>query len=124
LANEIVIPKTASGIFNATNVDYVLRNLGIDYLVMYGVMTDQCVESAVRDTGIGIRPEDREAIFRPFYQVENGIDRTQEGTGLGLSVSRRLIEMMGGEIWLASAAGEGSTFGFTVPRGTTGGEDG
>jgi ureidoacrylate peracid hydrolase len=49
LANEIVIPKTASGIFNATNVDYVLRNLGIDYLVIYGVMTDQCVESAVRD---------------------------------------------------------------------------
>jgi nicotinamidase-related amidase len=49
LANEIVIPKTASGIFNATNIDYVLRNLGIDYLVIYGVMTDQCVESAVRD---------------------------------------------------------------------------
>jgi ureidoacrylate peracid hydrolase len=49
LPNEILIPKTASGIFNATNIDYVLRNLGIDYLVMYGVMTDQCVESAVRD---------------------------------------------------------------------------
>lgn len=49
LPNEILIPKTASGIFNATNVDYVLRNLGIEYLVMYGVMTDQCVESAVRD---------------------------------------------------------------------------
>ena len=49
LANEIVIPKTASGIFNATNFDYVLRNLRIDYLVVYGVMTDQCVESAVRD---------------------------------------------------------------------------
>lgn len=47
--NEIVIPKTASGIFNATSIDYVLRNLRIDYLVMYGVMTDQCVESAVRD---------------------------------------------------------------------------
>ena len=49
LPNEILIPKTASGIFNATNIDYVLRNLRIDYLVMYGVMTDQCVESAVRD---------------------------------------------------------------------------
>jgi len=47
--NEILIPKTASGIFNATSIDYVLRNLGIDYLVVYGVMTDQCVESAVRD---------------------------------------------------------------------------
>ncbi len=49
LANEIIIAKTASGIFNATNIDYVLRNLRIDYLVVYGVMTDQCVESAVRD---------------------------------------------------------------------------
>ena len=47
--DEIVIPKTASGIFNATNVDYVLRNLGIEFLVIYGVMTDQCVETAVRD---------------------------------------------------------------------------
>ena len=48
-ANEILIPKTASGIFNATSIDYVLRNLRIDYLIIYGVMTDQCVESAVRD---------------------------------------------------------------------------
>lgn len=47
--DEILIPKTSSGIFNSTNVEYVLRNLGIEYLVIYGVMTDQCVESAVRD---------------------------------------------------------------------------
>ena len=47
--DEIIIPKTASGIFNSTNISYVLRNLGIDYLVMYGVVTDQCVESAIRD---------------------------------------------------------------------------
>ena len=47
--DEIIIPKTASGIFNATNISYVLRNLGIEYLIMYGVVTDQCVESAIRD---------------------------------------------------------------------------
>lgn len=47
--NDIVIPKTASGIFNSTNIEYVLRNLGIEYLVIYGVCTDQCVECAVRD---------------------------------------------------------------------------
>ena len=47
--DEIILPKTASGIFNATNIDYVLRNLGIEYLVIYGVVTDQCVESAIRD---------------------------------------------------------------------------
>jgi nicotinamidase-related amidase len=49
LANEIVLPKTASGVFNATAIDYVLRNLGIEYLVIYGIVTDQCVESAIRD---------------------------------------------------------------------------
>lgn len=49
VGDEIVIPKTASGIFNSTNVEYVLRNLGVEYLVMYGVCTDQCVETAVRD---------------------------------------------------------------------------
>ena len=47
--NEIVIPKTSSGIFNSTNIDYILRNLGIEFLVIYGVSTDQCVETAVRD---------------------------------------------------------------------------
>ena len=49
LTNEIVIPKTASGIFNATNIDYVLRNLGVEFLIIYGIVTDQCVESAIRD---------------------------------------------------------------------------
>lgn len=47
--DEIVIPKTSSGIFNSTNVEYVLRNLGIEFLVIYGIYTDQCVESAIRD---------------------------------------------------------------------------
>ncbi len=47
--DEIVIPKTASSVFNATNIDFVLRNLEIDYLLVAGLLTDQCVESAVRD---------------------------------------------------------------------------
>ncbi|MGD9742971.1 MAG: isochorismatase family cysteine hydrolase, partial [Dongiaceae bacterium] len=47
--DEMVIPKTASGVFNATNMEYVLRNLGVEYLVVAGVFTNQCVESAVRD---------------------------------------------------------------------------
>lgn len=49
VGDEILIPKTASGIFNSTNVDYVLRNLGVEFLVVYGIMTDQCVETTVRD---------------------------------------------------------------------------
>lgn len=47
--NEIVIPKTSSSLFNSTNFEYVLRNLGIDYVIVMGVVTDQCVETAVRD---------------------------------------------------------------------------
>jgi len=47
--DEIVIPKTSSSVFNSTNIDYVLRNLGIEYLVVCGLITDQCVEGAVRD---------------------------------------------------------------------------
>ncbi len=47
--NEIILPKTSSGVFNSTNIDYVLRNLGIHYLIVAGVVTDQCVDMAVRD---------------------------------------------------------------------------
>lgn len=47
--DEIVIPKTASGVFNVTNIEYVLRNLAVEYLVIYGISTDQCVETTVRD---------------------------------------------------------------------------
>jgi ureidoacrylate peracid hydrolase len=49
LPNDIVIPKTSSGVFNSTNIDYVLRSLGVRYLIVYGICTDQCVESAIRD---------------------------------------------------------------------------
>ncbi len=49
LADEIILPKTSSSVFNSTTINYVLRNLGIDYVVMAGVITDQCVESTIRD---------------------------------------------------------------------------
>ncbi|ADO74586.1 cysteine hydrolase family protein [Stigmatella aurantiaca] len=49
VGDEIILPKTSSGIFNSTNIEYVLRNLGVEYLIVYGVLTDQCVESAIRD---------------------------------------------------------------------------
>lgn len=49
VGDEIVLPKTSSGVFNSTNIDYLLKNLGIDYLVICGIMTDQCVDMAVRD---------------------------------------------------------------------------
>ncbi len=69
----------------------------------------------VVDTGIGIRSEDMDTLFKPFRQVDTGITRQYEGTGLGLSICKRLVETMGGSIWIESEWGSGSTFAFSLP---------
>jgi len=74
------------------------------------------VEISVVDTGIGIRKEDGEKIFEPFSQLESSLSRKYPGTGLGLSLTRSLIEMHGGRIWVDSdGPGKGSSFRFTLP---------
>jgi CheY-like chemotaxis protein len=73
------------------------------------------VQIAVHDTGVGIAPEDQLRIFEEFQQVQDSMDRSYGGTGLGLPISKRLIEMHGGQIELDSAPGAGSTFTFTLP---------
>jgi signal transduction histidine kinase len=78
-------------------------------------MTDGMVEIAVRDTGIGIAPQDQEAIFEEFRQVGADEARKREGTGLGLALARRFVELHGGKIWVESAVGRGSIFTFTLP---------
>ncbi len=69
----------------------------------------------VRDTGIGIEAEHLDMIFESFHQVDNSYSRQYQGTGLGLALSRKLVEMHGGKIWVNSTPGVGSTFGFTLP---------
>ncbi len=69
------------------------------------------------DTGIGIAPRTRGAIFEEFRQVGRDDDRKQEGTGLGLTLTKKFVEMHGGRIWVESEVGGGSTFRFTLPMG-------
>jgi signal transduction histidine kinase len=75
---------------------------------------DDVAEIAVTDTGVGIAPEDQEAVFEEFRQVR-AADNKVEGTGLGLALSRKFIELHGGRIWVKSQVGQGSTFTFTLP---------
>ncbi|MFO1415318.1 MAG: ATP-binding protein [Burkholderiales bacterium] len=73
------------------------------------------VRIAVRDTGIGIAPEDQAAVFEEFRQVGSDYTKKQEGTGLGLALTKRFVELHGGRIGLVSEVGRGSTFFFTLP---------
>jgi GAF domain-containing protein len=75
---------------------------------------DSSVEVLVRDTGVGIAPEDQQAIFEEFRQVGTAAKKV-EGTGLGLTLSRKFVELHGGRIWVESQLGTGSTFTFTLP---------
>jgi signal transduction histidine kinase/putative methionine-R-sulfoxide reductase with GAF domain len=78
------------------------------------VHKDGLVEVSVTDTGVGIAPEDQQPVFEEFRQVGTA-DKKVEGTGLGLTLCRKFVELHGGRIWVKSQVGEGSTFTFTIP---------
>ena len=77
---------------------------------------DGSVEISVSDTGIGIAPEDQPKIFEEFRQVGSDYAHKVEGTGLGLTLAKKFVELHGGRIWVESEVGKGSTFSFTLPE--------
>jgi signal transduction histidine kinase len=80
-------------------------------------VSDQGATVSVEDTGVGIAKEDQEAIFEEFRQASGNYVQKREGTGLGLTLTRRFVEMHGGKIWVESELGKGSKFTFTLPAG-------
>jgi PAS domain S-box-containing protein len=125
------LPETVVG--DAARLRQVLLNLagnaikftetgGVSIILEPGIWPDE-VSILVRDTGIGIAPEQQERIFLEFEQADGGTTRKFGGTGLGLAISQRIVERMGGHIAVKSAAGAGSTFKFTVPLTHAGDSD-
>jgi two-component system phosphate regulon sensor histidine kinase PhoR len=82
--------------------------------VKAGSLGNECLVR-VADNGIGISPKDQPKIFNKFYQVDSSSTRQQSGTGLGLSISKQLVAAHGGEIWVNSTLGKGTTFSLTLP---------
>ena len=84
-------------------------------VVINAKQTDGAVEISVSDTGIGIAPEDQPKIFEEFRQVGGDYAHKKEGTGLGLTLAKKFVELHGGTIWVESEVGKGSKFTFTLP---------
>uniref|UniRef100_A0A7C4PKW6 Circadian input-output histidine kinase CikA n=1 Tax=Anaerolinea thermolimosa TaxID=229919 RepID=A0A7C4PKW6_9CHLR len=121
---EAELPDGQAAVFcDATRIREVLINLlsnagrltergGVQIRVM---QSDEGYTVSVRDTGPGIRKEDLERIFEPFQQLDNSIRRKHSGSGLGLSICQKFIELHEGKLWVESEFGRGSTFYFSLP---------
>jgi signal transduction histidine kinase/FixJ family two-component response regulator/PAS domain-containing protein len=120
------IPRTVTG--DAQRIAQVITNLlsnavkftpdggAIHLDVHYVEEEDDCITLRIEvvDTGIGITPEQQARLFNSFEQAESGTSRKFGGTGLGLAISKRIVEMMGGRIWIESEEGKGAAFIFTI----------
>ena len=87
-------------------------------VTILGCITGDVAQLSVSDTGIGISEKDQGSLFDPFKQVDSAASREYQGTGLGLALVRQFVELHGGEVWVESEKGEGTTFTFTIPLKT------
>jgi signal transduction histidine kinase len=121
--NTEVAPDTPSLLTDRTKVKQVLLNLlsnAVKFTTKGSVTIRACrvaagVQIDVIDTGIGIRPDDLQAIWEDFRQVDQSRTREFGGTGLGLSITRKLLDRLGGTVTVKSTYGEGSVFSVTLP---------
>ncbi len=117
-------PEVGQVTSDRRRVEQILINLlnnALKFTDQGGVFLDCRVENgslviSVRDTGIGIKAEDQAKLFQAFRQIDTGLSRRYEGTGLGLNICKKLVELLGGNIWVQSAGpDQGSVFTFTLP---------
>jgi|GEM_PF-2244322 len=119
------IDRAMRVVFDPRSLRHVVHNLvnnAIKFTPHHGSVLISASETAsgtvveVRDSGIGIKPEDQPRLFEEFRQVDGSTSRGYEGVGLGLALSKRLVELQGGQIWVESVPGRGSAFRFFIPR--------
>jgi signal transduction histidine kinase/ABC-type amino acid transport substrate-binding protein len=121
--NTHIAPEVASILSDRRRVEQILLNL-LGNAIKFterGRIDVNCwrggpfVRVSVTDSGIGIKAEDLGSLFQPFHQLESGLGRRFEGTGLGLCICKKILERLGGAIQVESSEGRGSTFSFTLP---------
>ena len=119
------VDRALEVVFDPRSLRHIVHNLvnnAIKFTPHHGRVTISAVETAtgtvveVRDTGIGIEAEDQPRLFEEFRQIDGSTSRGYEGIGLGLALSKRLVELQGGQIWVESVPGQGSAFRFLIPR--------
>ena len=86
-----------------------------EQIIVHLSSTAECLTVSVQDFGIGIPAMEQEKVFQRYYRVEGRHERTAPGLGIGLSISREVIEHYGGKLWVESVEGRGSTFSFSLP---------